>query len=27
LLAQMIAGKKPNIDVGVYSPARYTSNN
>ena len=23
LLAQMIAGKKPNIDVGVYSPARY----
>ncbi|WP_298361650.1 FAD-binding oxidoreductase [uncultured Litoreibacter sp.] len=27
LLAQMIADKKPNIDVGVYSPARYISNN
>lgn len=27
LLAQMVAGKKPNIDVGVYSPARYASNN
>ena len=25
LLAQMIAGKKPNIDVGVYSPSRYAS--
>ncbi len=23
LLAQMIGGRKPNIDVGVYSPARY----
>ena len=27
LLAQMIADKKPNIDVGVYSPARYSTNN
>ncbi len=27
LLAQMIAGKKPNIDVEVYSPARYAMNN
>lgn len=25
LLAQMISGKKPNIDVGVYSPARYAT--
>ncbi len=25
LLAQMIAGRTPNIDVGVYSPARYSS--
>jgi len=24
LLAQMIAGRQPNIDVGVYSPARFT---
>ncbi len=26
LLSQMISGKKPNIDVGVYSPARWASN-
>ena len=24
LLAQMIAGRRPNVDVGVYSPARFT---
>ncbi len=24
LLAQMIAGRQPNVDVGVYSPARFT---
>lgn len=24
LLAQMIAGRQPNVDVSVYSPARYT---
>jgi D-amino-acid dehydrogenase len=23
LLAQMIAGRQPNVDVSVYSPARY----
>ena len=26
LLSQMISGKKPNVDVGVYSPARWSSN-
>ena len=25
LLAQMISGRQPNLDVGVYSPARFTS--